>query len=121
MALIAAEDAKRGPYQPCPCGSGKKFRFCHGDRAPHSPFSRLESCDESRHRMDCSVMPHSGHCCPKHQPAATMEQPSDRSIAHFGFNAFLHGQGRQLQPQINQKEGINHGYKATEYPDPLGR
>lgn len=33
MALVAAEDARRGPYQPCPCGSGKKFRFCHGGRA----------------------------------------------------------------------------------------
>ena len=32
MALIAAEDEKLGPYQPCPCGSGKKFRFCHGKR-----------------------------------------------------------------------------------------
>lgn len=34
MAVIAAEDAKRGPYQACPCGSGKKFRFCHGERSP---------------------------------------------------------------------------------------
>ena len=42
MALTAAEDAKSGPYQPCPCGSGKKFRFCHGDHAPQSPFSGLE-------------------------------------------------------------------------------
>jgi len=41
MQSIAAEDAKRGPYQPCPCGSGAKFRFCHGERAPQSPFSRL--------------------------------------------------------------------------------
>ena len=31
---IASSNAKRGPYQPCPCGSGKKFRFCHGERAP---------------------------------------------------------------------------------------
>jgi uncharacterized protein len=30
MAWFAAEDEKHGPYQPCPCGSGKKFRFCHG-------------------------------------------------------------------------------------------
>ncbi len=30
MAWVAAEDEKHGPYQPCPCGSGKKFRFCHG-------------------------------------------------------------------------------------------
>ena len=41
MAHVAAEDKKRGAYQPCPCGSGKKFRFCHGDRAPESTFSRL--------------------------------------------------------------------------------
>ena len=33
MASVAAADAKRGPYQPCPCGSGEKFRFCHGNRA----------------------------------------------------------------------------------------
>ena len=43
MAWTAAEDARRGPYQPCPCGSGKKFRFCHGNRAPDSPFSRIDS------------------------------------------------------------------------------
>ena len=41
MALIAAEDMKRGPYVPCPCGSGRKFRFCHGNREPHSPFSAV--------------------------------------------------------------------------------
>jgi uncharacterized protein len=39
MALVAAEDEKRGPYQPCPCGSGQKFRFCHGQKTPASPFS----------------------------------------------------------------------------------
>jgi uncharacterized protein len=39
VALTAAEDARRGPYRPCPCGSGKKFRFCHGDRTPSSAFS----------------------------------------------------------------------------------
>jgi len=39
MTLIAAEDAKRGPYQPCACGSGLKFRFCHGNSQPRSPFS----------------------------------------------------------------------------------
>ena len=27
-----AEDARRDPYAPCPCGGGRKFRFCHGDR-----------------------------------------------------------------------------------------
>ena len=33
MAWIAVEDAKRGPFQPCACCSGKKFRSCHGARA----------------------------------------------------------------------------------------
>ena len=28
--MVAAEDARGGPYQPCPCGSGRKLRFCHG-------------------------------------------------------------------------------------------
>jgi uncharacterized protein len=32
MAWVAAEDARRDPYQPCPCGGGRKFKFCHGDR-----------------------------------------------------------------------------------------
>ncbi len=41
MLWVASEDAKRGPYQPCPCGSGKKFRFCHGNKAPKSPFSAV--------------------------------------------------------------------------------
>jgi len=36
MALTKTEDEKRGPYAPCPCGSGRNFRFCHGDRARQS-------------------------------------------------------------------------------------
>jgi Radical SAM superfamily/4Fe-4S single cluster domain len=47
MTLVAAEDRKRGPYQSCPCGSGLKFRFCHGTSKPRSQFN--------------GVKPH--HCC----------------------------------------------------------
>jgi uncharacterized protein len=43
MAMIAVDDAKRDPYQPCPCGSGNKFRFCHGNSSPDSPFSGVAS------------------------------------------------------------------------------
>jgi len=32
MASIEADDKERGAYAPCPCGSGRKFRFCHGAR-----------------------------------------------------------------------------------------
>ena len=39
MTSIAALDARRNAYQPCPCGSGKKFRFCHGEQDPQTPFS----------------------------------------------------------------------------------
>jgi len=47
MALTAAEDARRGPYVPCACGSGQKFRFCHGNRAPHPPFSGLSAVTDA--------------------------------------------------------------------------
>jgi uncharacterized protein len=30
MEWVAAEDAKRGRNDPCPCGSGRKFKACHG-------------------------------------------------------------------------------------------
>jgi len=47
--MIATEDAKRSPYDPCPCGSGQKFRFCHGNRAPQSPFSELSLATPAPH------------------------------------------------------------------------
>ncbi len=34
MEWVAAEDAKRGRNDPCPCGSGRKFKQCHGQN-PH--------------------------------------------------------------------------------------
>jgi uncharacterized protein len=37
MALTRAEDRLRDPYAPCPCGSGAKFRFCHGAREARAP------------------------------------------------------------------------------------
>ncbi len=33
MQWLKAEDAKRDPYSLCPCGGGRKFKFCHGDKA----------------------------------------------------------------------------------------
>jgi uncharacterized protein len=32
MALVRADDRSRDAYAPCPCGGGRKFRFCHGAR-----------------------------------------------------------------------------------------
>ncbi len=29
--------ADTGPNDPCPCGSGKKFKQCHGRRGTESP------------------------------------------------------------------------------------
>jgi serine-type anaerobic sulfatase-maturating enzyme len=43
MAAVAAADAKRDPYSPCPCGSGEKFRFCHGPKASPSPFTGVRT------------------------------------------------------------------------------
>jgi uncharacterized protein len=33
MEMVQADDAKRGRNDPCPCGSGKKFKACHGSRS----------------------------------------------------------------------------------------
>jgi uncharacterized protein len=30
MTQLRAQDAQRDPYSACPCGGGKKFKFCHG-------------------------------------------------------------------------------------------
>ena len=30
VRLYAAEDAKRGRNEPCTCGSGRKWKHCHG-------------------------------------------------------------------------------------------
>ena len=30
MEWVAAQDKERGRNDPCPCGSGKKFKVCHG-------------------------------------------------------------------------------------------
>ena len=49
MAWMKAEDARRDPYAPCPCGSDRKFRFCHGSReAPPlpRPSAPVESATE---------------------------------------------------------------------------
>ena len=49
MALTLAEDAKRGAYDPCPCGNGQKFRFCHGNRSPRSSFSGVSPATTAPH------------------------------------------------------------------------
>lgn len=36
MEWVAAEDAKRSRNDPCPCGSGRKFKSCHGVSRPRS-------------------------------------------------------------------------------------
>jgi len=42
MSLIAKEDERGGPYRPCSCGSGVKFRFCHGNHAARSQFTGVQ-------------------------------------------------------------------------------
>ncbi len=41
MAWTVERDAER-TNQPCSCGSGKNFRFCHGENNPQTPFSGVE-------------------------------------------------------------------------------
>jgi uncharacterized protein YecA (UPF0149 family) len=32
MRAYAAQDARRGRNDPCPCGSGRNWKHCHGTR-----------------------------------------------------------------------------------------
>jgi uncharacterized protein len=34
VARVRADDARRGRNDPCPCGSGRKWKRCHGDDVP---------------------------------------------------------------------------------------
>ena len=43
MASYAAEDQRRGPYHACTCGSGQKFRFCHGNRKSYEEPDPVDS------------------------------------------------------------------------------
>ena len=55
MIVTAAEDAQRRHNQPCPCGSGRRFRSCHGNNAPLSPFGGINPATHPPH--DVPVMP----------------------------------------------------------------
>ncbi len=48
MAQTLDEDNRRDWNHPCPCGSEKKFRSCHGNRSPISPFTRVDQQDDAR-------------------------------------------------------------------------
>jgi uncharacterized protein len=48
MAWVAQNDARGGPDRPCPCGSGRAFGLCHGDRTPASPFSGVGADTEAK-------------------------------------------------------------------------
>lgn len=43
MAIYAHNDAGRGPNQPCTCGSGKKWKKCHGSGASARPQLQREA------------------------------------------------------------------------------
>jgi len=47
---ITAESDKLARHQPCPCGSGRKLRQCHGNESPDFPFSHVSLIeDDSSH------------------------------------------------------------------------
>ncbi len=41
MAMIAHDDARRGRNDPCTCGSGRKWKSCHGREAAHADGAAL--------------------------------------------------------------------------------
>ena len=95
MALVAAEDARHGPYRSCPCGSGRKFRFCHGDRASSSPFSGLGAtkrparCGTS-HRADLAESRRGSSDVSLSDLANSAMQQIDRDQLRFERGTLLH-------------------------------
>ena len=51
MDRYAASDARRGRNEPCTCGSGRKWKHCHGDTAEGTPATGSESAF-SPHAME---------------------------------------------------------------------
>ena len=93
MALIAAEDEKSGPYVPCPCGSGKKFRFCHGDRAPQSPLPDSAPSWLRRTMQKLSRCTPNSHA--EHRPATRRELLSNSAAVLALSMCFFSGASRQ--------------------------
>jgi len=50
MDWVADEDKKRDKYALCPCGSGKKFRFCHGIE-PEKTFTGVDRPAKQRNEI----------------------------------------------------------------------
>lgn len=46
--VVAKDDARRGVYAACPCGSDKKFRFCHGEKSPRISFGGVQTVSLQR-------------------------------------------------------------------------
>jgi uncharacterized protein len=55
MEMTATSD-KLARHQPCPCGSGRKLRQCHGNATPSSPFSRLDVIEIDQSRAEGAAM-----------------------------------------------------------------
>jgi hypothetical protein len=53
MDHYAASDARRGRNDPCTCGSGRKWKHCHGDPspAPAPPARNDPPADEPPYRL----------------------------------------------------------------------
>ena len=39
MQIYAKQDARLGRNDPCTCGSGRKWKHCHGQSRTHEPLS----------------------------------------------------------------------------------
>jgi hypothetical protein len=79
-------------------------------------FHFLAKPSRSTCNIDCFFLSH-----PQSRRAAQPERSDETAAAQFRFRCiFLPAQPANAT-QNHLKEGTNHGYKATQYPDPLGR
>ena len=87
---ITAESDKLARHQPCPCGSGRKLRQCHGNPSPDFPFSHVSLVEDedagTERRCDDwrDSIPH-GVDCRKRRRSVKFQ------VVHIGFQAYRGG------------------------------
>jgi hypothetical protein len=53
---MTAESDRLARHQPCPCGSGRKLRQCHGNESPDFPFSHIDLVEDGDEEGDGTAL-----------------------------------------------------------------
>ena len=109
--------AKIGRNTPCPCGSGKKYKHCHGNpRQPPDSHPITTECPPNVHRMSTRCppiahrMPTDAHLCP---PWENRGAPGDTQVAAHGDAEPAAKGAARLFFMASIESTLNGGYRQT--------